>query len=59
LKRAARIASLIKAGNININNGNHWLPCNPFGGYKSSGMGREHGKWGFQELCQIKNIAIG
>ena len=28
-------------------------------GYKQSGMGREHGKWGFQELCQIKNISIG
>jgi len=58
-QRAKRIASQIDAGNININNGNHWIPCSPFGGYKSSGMGREHGRWGFQELCQIKNIAIG
>lgn len=58
-KRAFRVASSIEAGAININKGNHWLPCNPFGGYKDSGMGREHGKWGLQELCQIKNIAIG
>lgn len=57
-KRALRIASAIEAGTININKGNHWLPCNPFGGYKESGMGREHGRWGFQELCQIKNIAV-
>jgi len=59
LNRASRVARQIDAGSININDGNHWFPCNPFGGYKSSGMGREHGRWGFQELCQIKNIAIG
>lgn len=59
LKRALRVTSMIEAGAININKGNHWRPCNPFGGYKDSGMGREHGKWGLLELCQIKNIAIG
>ncbi|KKP65533.1 MAG: Aldehyde Dehydrogenase [Candidatus Roizmanbacteria bacterium GW2011_GWA2_35_19] len=58
-KRALRVASKVEAGTININKGNHWLPCNPFGGYKDSGIGREHGKWGLRELCQIKNIAIG
>lgn len=57
--RALRVASDIEAGTINVNKGNHWLPCNPFGGYKDSGIGREHGRWGLQELCQIKNIAIG
>ncbi|MBI5127513.1 aldehyde dehydrogenase [Candidatus Roizmanbacteria bacterium] len=58
-KRALRVSAAIEAGTINVNKGNHWLPCNPFGGYKDSGIGREHGKWGLQELCQIKNIAIG
>ncbi len=56
---ALRVSAAIEAGTINVNKGNHWLPCNPFGGYKESGIGREHGKWGLQELCQIKNIAIG
>jgi len=57
-KRALRIASKIEAGTIDINEGNHWLPCNPFGGYKESGMGREHGGFGLRELTQIKVIAI-
>lgn len=55
--RARDIASKIDAGCIDINNGSHWQPCTPFGGYKASGMGREHGRHGFQELCQIKVIA--
>jgi len=56
-RRALRVATKIDAGNVDINFGNHWQSCSPFGGYKTSGMGREHGKWGFQELCQIKVIA--
>lgn len=58
-ERALRVASRIDAGCIDINEGDHWLACNPFGGYKESGMGREHGRDGFQELCQIKVIATG
>ena len=57
-ERALRVASKIEAGTIDINKGNHWLPCNPFGGYKNSGMGREHGRYGFQELSQIKVLAV-
>lgn len=55
--RASRIASRIKAGTIDINKSSHWIPCNPFGGYKNSGIGREHGKFGFHELTQIKVVA--
>lgn len=57
--RAIRVANKINAGCVDINEGNHWQPCTPFGGYKGSGKGREHGKYGFQELCQIKVIALG
>jgi acyl-CoA reductase-like NAD-dependent aldehyde dehydrogenase len=57
-ERALRVAKKIEAGTIDINKGNHWLPCNPFGGYKNSGMGREHGRIGFQELTQVKVVAI-
>ncbi|MBI3384845.1 aldehyde dehydrogenase [Candidatus Gottesmanbacteria bacterium] len=56
-KKAKRVAERLEAGTVEINLGNHWLTCNPFGGYKDSGMGREHGKWGFQELTQIKVIS--
>jgi succinate-semialdehyde dehydrogenase / glutarate-semialdehyde dehydrogenase len=57
LERARRVARKIEAGTVEINHGNRWLPCNPFGGYKDSGMGREHGKAGLYELCQIKVIS--
>ncbi len=57
MKKAARIAREIQAGNVDVNGVGHFRPYNPFGGYKSSGMGREHGTFGFQELCQIKVIS--
>ncbi len=56
-KRAERMASKLESGTVEINSATHWLTCNPFGGYKESGMGREHGKEGFRELCQIKVIS--
>jgi succinate-semialdehyde dehydrogenase / glutarate-semialdehyde dehydrogenase len=55
--RAKRIAAEIEAGFVDINDGNHWRPANPFGGYKMSGMGCEHGRQGFHELCQFKVVA--
>lgn len=57
LERAKRVASRIEAGGVEINNAVRWRSCNPFGGYKKSGMGREHGVVGFRELSQIKVIA--
>ncbi len=56
-KRAERVVSKIQAGTVEINSAVHWMPCNPFGGYKESGMGREHGTFGFHELCQIKVVS--
>lgn len=54
---AERIAQRIDACTIDINEGNHWRPCNLFGGFKSSGVGCEHGEFGFRELCRYKVIA--
>lgn len=56
-QRGARVASKLQTGTVEINNAIHWLTCNPFGGYKKSGMGREHGIHGFRELCEIKVIS--
>ena len=56
-EKAWRVASKIKSGTVEINLANHWLACNPFGGYKESGMGKEHGELGFRELCQVKLIS--
>ncbi len=58
LQRAQKIAVELKAGSVDINGVSHFKAFNPFGGYKQSGMGREHGEVGFQELCQIKVISI-
>ena len=55
--RANRVARLIDAGTVEINLANHWVAETPFGGYKLSGMGREHGIIGLRELCQMKVIA--
>ncbi|NND65714.1 MAG: aldehyde dehydrogenase family protein, partial [Gammaproteobacteria bacterium] len=57
LDRAHRVANQLQAGTVEINHASHWLSCNPFGGYKKSGMGREHGLMGFHELCQVKVIS--
>lgn len=54
---ALRLASEIEAGAVDINGTGHFKPFNPFGGYKASGAGREHGIHGFRELCQMKLIS--
>ena len=33
-------------------------PRYPFGGYKRSGIGREHGKVGFDEYREVKHIHV-
>ncbi len=55
--RAQRVARSTKTGMVSINGASYVYPWNPFGGFKQSGLGREHGKFGLHELCQIKVIA--
>ncbi len=57
-ERAKRLSAKLESGTVEINSAIHWISCNPFGGYKESGMGREHGKHGFQELTQIKVVSM-
>jgi len=61
LKRAERIASALKVGNVSINN--HMLteanPALPFGGIKNSGFGRYKGDAGLHTFCNIKSVIIG
>lgn len=56
-KRANKIAQELKTGMVQTNNAGYLQPCSPFGGYKESGIGREHGKFGFYDLTQVKVIA--
>ena len=56
-ERAKRVSAALESGMVSINGVNYVMPFNPFGGYKNSGFGREHGKYGFHEVTQIKVIA--
>jgi acyl-CoA reductase-like NAD-dependent aldehyde dehydrogenase len=56
-KRAVDVALKIKTGNVSINGASYVIPEDAFGGYKKSGIGREHGKLGMRSFCQAKLIA--
>jgi len=51
--RFARLAGKMDFGMVRLNTTGQDYAA-PFGGFKMSGTGREHGEIGFQELCQIK-----
>lgn len=57
-QKALRVSSQIDSGMININGCDYLHPSSPFGGYKESGIGREHGKYGIRELTQTKVVAL-
>ncbi len=58
LERALGVARRIRAGTISVNGGQWFAPDSPFGGYKESGTGREHGVAGFEEYLETKTIGI-
>ncbi len=41
---------------IALNNLYYLRPCNPFGGYKKSGIGKNNSEFGIRNLCNIKVI---
>ena len=55
LLHAIEVGNQIRAGQITINGGARGNGA-PFGGYKSSGNGREHGKHGLEECLETKAI---
>ena len=52
---ALDVASKIRAGQITINKGAR-VRSAPFGGYKTSGNGREHGSHGLEECLETKAV---
>jgi acyl-CoA reductase-like NAD-dependent aldehyde dehydrogenase len=56
LKKAIRASELIKAGTVWTNTWHHYSPTAPFGGYKLSGYGREHGLESFESYMQYKTV---
>src|SRR5690625_1034266 len=59
LENAMRVANKIEAGSIWINSYFNFQSGAPFGGYKNSGVGREHGKEALDAYSQSKTIVAG
>jgi acyl-CoA reductase-like NAD-dependent aldehyde dehydrogenase len=53
-----RIAQELEAGNVFLNAYGYQLEI-PFGGYKASGIGREHGTEAMHEYTQLKSVTVG
>lgn len=58
LTTARRLSLEIKAGNIAINNVDAGVINAPYGGWKNSGIGHEHGPEGLYEYLLVKHIRI-
>lgn len=56
LARVQRLLSRIKAGTIWVNTHNVVDPALPFGGYKQSGLGREHGRQAVDLYTELKTV---
>jgi aldehyde dehydrogenase (NAD+) len=56
-ERAQRVARKIRAGQVRVNAG-RFVGGAPFGGYKQSGLGREHGKYGLEEFLEVKALFV-
>src|SRR5436305_1876539 len=56
LSSAHRLASRLRAGTIYINQWGMADASAPFGGYKASGVGREHGRAGLDAYLEVKTV---
>jgi betaine-aldehyde dehydrogenase len=54
--RAERVARAFRAGIVWINCSQPTFTDAPWGGYKQSGIGRELGRWGFENYLEVKQI---
>ncbi len=56
-ERALGVARRLRTGQIEINGG-AFNPIAPFGGYGQSGHGRENGRYGLEEMLQVKSLQL-
>jgi succinate-semialdehyde dehydrogenase/glutarate-semialdehyde dehydrogenase len=59
LGRVFRVAEALEYGMVGINTGLISTEVAPFGGMKSSGLGREGSKYGLDEYLEIKYLCMG
>ena len=57
--RIFRVADALEVGIVGINEGLISTEVAPFGGMKSSGLGREGGKYGIEDYLEVKYLALG
>ena len=57
--RIFRVAEALETGMVGINTGLISTEVAPFGGVKSSGVGREGSKYGLDEYLEIKYLCLG
>jgi succinate-semialdehyde dehydrogenase/glutarate-semialdehyde dehydrogenase len=57
--RVFRVAEALEYGIVGINEGIISTEVAPFGGMKSSGLGREGSKYGIEDYIEIKYLALG
>ncbi|XP_064619373.1 aldehyde dehydrogenase-like [Lineus longissimus] len=58
LNTAITVANSLEAGTVWVNQYFGGTSGAPFGGYKQSGIGRQGGKVGVEEYCEIKTVSI-
>jgi aldehyde dehydrogenase (NAD+) len=58
LSSAHRLAALLRAGDIWVNTWSAGDPAAPFGGFKASGVGREHGREGLHAYLENKTVWV-
>ena len=59
VNRCFRVAEAIECGMVGVNTGMLSTVVAPFGGVKSSGVGREGGRYGLDEYQELKYICLG
>ena len=59
LARVWRVSEALEYGMVGINAGIISTDIAPFGGVKSSGIGREGSKYGIEDYLEIKYLCIG
>jgi acyl-CoA reductase-like NAD-dependent aldehyde dehydrogenase len=58
VSNAHRLAALLRAGSVYVNTWSASDPAAPFGGFKSSGIGREHGHDGLDAYLESKSVFV-
>ncbi|MBI4677639.1 MAG: aldehyde dehydrogenase family protein [Elusimicrobia bacterium] len=60
LDRAERLAAMVEAGMVGVNEvlSHYAAPSLPFGGVKSSGLGRRHSDEGMRMFCHAQSVLV-